>query len=257
MNNNHYVAFIDILGYSNLVENYFKESKKESLLKKIEIIIDEAYKLDNLMLKKLNSDILFVSDSLIITIKEDRKDLHELDMLFAFLSYFQAKCLYEGIYVRGAVSKGDHYSKKNANYQILISKALIKSVAIEKNQAIYPRIIVDNILIREITNKKNKSNFVFINTENTDHFIDVFLGIVTWHHYYGKRESLVEILTKITNDILLKIEENITNNKVLEKYKWLLDYLAWRTKDLKETDDIFFYERNHSTQRNFQLLTKK
>jgi hypothetical protein len=251
----YYVAFIDILGYSNLVSDYFEVTKANtSLLMRIESIIDEAFRLDELMLKQLSSKIMFLSDSLIISIERKSTDYRELDMLFAFLSYLQSKCLNEGIYIRGAVSEGPHHEKNNKNYQVLISKALVNAVMIEKSEAIYPRIVIDEFLMRDLYKNGKKGNYVFINIEAGCHFIDFYNGILTWYHYNEKKESMNDILSKIIDDVTRQIEQNRMDKHIAEKYEWILKYLSWRCGTKKELEDLFRYEKKNYNVGCFRMM---
>ncbi len=248
----YYVAFIDILGYRELSNEFFK-TNDNSIIKKIELSIDEAFYLDDLIFKKRESEILFLSDSLMIFLEAKDENYDDIHWLFIFLSYFQSRCLINGVLIRGAISQGLHYAHKKENYSIVVSQALNKSAEFEKNSAIYPRIIIDNDIIESYGDRLKKE--LFINSEDDSYFIDFYHGLIGWSFYDRENNSQINIDT-IMEKVFCFIHEELANTKLLkikEKYLWLNDYLCWRYNTVEKKK----YEVKDYNLRNLKILWDK
>ena len=156
----HIIAFIDIIGFSNEVENYIKNNNKNfvnnlnSAITKIENDVKNEIKKNYDKKNNFKINYKIFSDSIIIFTNLDI--LNEI-RYFEIAKYFQSISkiikifLKLNILVRGGISIGKGYISSN----IIFSNALINAVNIEKNESIYPRIILDEIIIQEIKNFYN------------------------------------------------------------------------------------------------------
>lgn len=130
---NKYVAFIDVLGFSELVDskNPDKKSKLEAYFTRIESAF-ENYDVKKAMLEKY-----VVSDSIILAV-EDSEDGFRL--LLNAVRMLQSSLSVLDIWVRGGISFGEVFFKKEPN--IVVGEGYIKAYLLEK-QASFPRIIID------------------------------------------------------------------------------------------------------------------
>ncbi len=112
------VAFIDVLGYSDLIKRAKKDSKSQELLLKLHAALKKAQRYvnpetDSISEKSLTnkncSAFRSFTDNIVIghPIKDDGE--FELGRVFSELSYFQLVLTIEGFFVRGAISIGDLY----------------------------------------------------------------------------------------------------------------------------------------------------
>lgn len=154
------VAFIDILGFKNLVDDYFSGKDKTSLK-----VINNALKEANEFgisyaknhLKKYDISFKFkqFSDCVSISMPIVQQNHHSfLTIIAAFINVIRVYniiLLENGIIVRGAISIGNHFE----NTRTIFSQGLISSYILESQKAIYPRVIIDKKVI-EIINQTIK-----------------------------------------------------------------------------------------------------
>lgn len=227
----HLCAFIDILGYKNLVETVDKSSNPMLFIKKLESLIQKGItsyiKFMNESPKKLCPDkskefnYEIFSDSIIITtsIEDDISEgdfTRKLICLCLILAEIQVESMQYGIIYRGGISIGNHYKSKN----ILFSKALVNAYLTESEEARYPRIVVDTI-----HNEDNYLTFprvletlleaeLLIKDDNC-YFVDYVYRLKRYgYRYVEKHKKYIE-----TN-----LVSNKETTKVLEKYIWLAEY---------------------------------
>ena len=133
---NHFVAFIDILGYSNLIETCDDNNAIE-LIEKLSSIVSDAK-------KSLESGWAWeedkfqhkvFTDCICISIPEK---MGNFDAFMQLIAVVQKKFHKEQILLRGAITIGKHFSDEN----LIFSKALIEAYKIESSIARYPRIII-------------------------------------------------------------------------------------------------------------------
>lgn len=147
----HLVAFIDILGFKNLVDNHFSGKDKTSLtflkesLKKAEAIginFSKGY------LKQFNYKFSFrqFSDCVSISMPFKRIEANTIPVVCSFMSVvqlYQSILLNNSILVRGGISIGGHFENSNT----IFSDGLVKAYNIEAHRAIYPRIVIDGEIL--------------------------------------------------------------------------------------------------------------
>lgn len=142
------VAFVDILGYKELVENSSKKGDAEELLRKLHRALKESNehvnpRYSNVFhndLKKDFSAFRAFTDNIVIghPIQEGSLGEAELGEVFRELSRFQMGLAMEGFFVRGGISIGDLYMDDAA----VFGPALIEAYNAERMLARDPRIVL-------------------------------------------------------------------------------------------------------------------
>ena len=161
------VAFVDILGFKQLVNESIKDSNKISeifsylkYLKAWEndgkndwsikkelyfnpitesITNDQEAKYDVL---ETTSCTCF-SDSLVVSVPYDNQNINErFSALVANLIYIGGKLIQAGVAWRGGMTVGNLIHEDN----IVMGPALIEAYQLEQNKAVYPRIILSEVL---------------------------------------------------------------------------------------------------------------
>lgn len=235
----YFVCFIDILGYKELVkQSHAHVSSQLSLIKRLQGIIEETISKPDLVLNMTHKTKFdWFSDSLVISVKQEDDNRIELEDLIKFISYFQAVCLGQEIFVRGGLSFGKHYSKSLKHGRVLISEALIAAVELEKS-ATYPRILIDRVLINNLLDEHpGPFSGVGIVVDGSDCFVDYERGIsylvgndiVKWREWLGSLATLIENL----------IEKHKTDKNIKNKYLWLNDYFYWTFRRTPQLKDVF------------------
>ena len=221
------VAFLDILGFSSLINESGKNHKiLESIYESLTIMLSMKNTISNYEIDELMPQVSLFSDNIVISyINNNRESEYYLirDCIFLYLSL-----LTKGILLRGGITKGELYHDGN----IVFGPALIKAYKIESKYSIYPRIVVDDTnYYSEITGALYKRDFdglVYIDPiENLDCVCEAF------------DESPYEILSSIHSQIVNK--ELINDLGVDSKLLWLRNYSNKCFK--KEGDSIITLNR--------------
>ena len=152
MYENRYVAFLDILGFSELIRRLDKES---SLLDKILDTLRAAEQFRPLV-SAMNETkdgqdfwrgmirVAAFSDSVVISTKENSIGLSLIVISTTMLS---AQLLGLGIFARGSICLGKLYHEES----VLFGMGLIDAYNLESKAAVYPRILIQDQLAQPIT----------------------------------------------------------------------------------------------------------
>lgn len=223
------VAFIDVLGFSDIVNNSHNE-KIEAYFTYLEGRFREH-------ISKTNLQYLFISDSIVISADESKENLFELTRL---LTKIQCNLLLANIVVRGAISFGNLYVNKDGN--IIVGNGLINAFLLEKH-ALNPRIILDRQLMSKyfggtddcitsfigITKAGYKRNYVKIDEDNYPY--------INYLHYFVEQQPTYA-KGGIEKSINL-FQENYYSNQHFNKYHWLLKKLVAELEQLNTFQDEF------------------
>lgn len=230
-------AFIDILGYSTLIEDASSKAKAITIIRHINDAVENGIRRN---IEIQNSEELkykIFSDNISISIPYPNNKDEGLDnVLFSFIDiiiFIQAELLNYGIIIRGAISSDYHFENEN----MIFSRALIKSYRLESKEAVYPRIIIDHKLIEELKESFDDNNFsswekVILKDSDLYYFID-YLSYVEYLEYDIDRENY---LSKHKDFIIEKIKSS-PNSYVLTKYLWLAKYHNYKITQLSNHDD--------------------
>jgi len=153
------VAFIDILGFSKLIERY--DSGETYILTELKDAVDpvSSFLRDKVQIKEFSQTPFFdwkdclsvrlFSDCLCVAAPLSYKTYEfyeQLNFFYKYLMGFQIGLMEKGFFIRGAVTIGSHYIDEN----MIFSGGLVEAYNLEKEKAKYPRIIISEKLIKEI-----------------------------------------------------------------------------------------------------------
>jgi hypothetical protein len=129
------VAFIDILGFSAFVEEDSARQVPEHLVRLMSSLEKVKASAGSGALDfRSFSDSIIISSSLSLQTTAD---------LFSSAVRLQRVFSHEGVLVRGAIAFGKHF----ANTASMYSEALVRAYVLERNEARFPRILVDRNLL--------------------------------------------------------------------------------------------------------------
>lgn len=197
------VAFVDILGFSNMVKSDC-ENKSDSI-KYFEVLREinkETQKIGD-------CNITQFSDSVIFSLPLSQDNYIKMTEI---LAEYQRKLLYHNIICRGAVAYGKHYKEDD----FMFSQALIEAYQLESKDAIYPRIIIS----------KNLLEYFRPTIQNPPYLVQEKDGF-----YF------VDYLSAASKEFSLKCLEEFNRSvhtqslNVKEKYYWLYKYWEFKFKD--------------------------
>ena len=226
---NKVVAFLDILGFKSLVFQ-----NKDDAIKAIKCL-DKAisHSLECLFLENCPewfSARLF-SDCICLSCDE-----HDLLTVLSELAWLQLNLSRWGIFVRGAIDEGLHFE----NERMIFSEGLINAFEVQKKDA-YPRILITDSIIDRVRNErtkysKNELDAYLIKAPDGLYFLD-YLQYIEEDIIF--RSHMEDFLTSHKNAIIEQTHANITNQRVVEKYRWLADYHNFKLREFYNTEDYF------------------
>ncbi|MCK8824685.1 hypothetical protein [Fuchsiella alkaliacetigena] len=238
------VAFIDIMGFSNLIKQA-NENKSEAveIIKNLKDSIsscvernlssklspkDESLKIDPKF--KIFSDCISISSDCI----ENSED-YIADWVFFFLlniMYIQAELIVNNIFIRGGVTVDLHYQSDD----IIFSSGLVNSYKLESKEAIYPRVLIDSSVINLLRKKEWEDNFPILNNlikRDADGL--AFLDYLEYIKEVDGKEAQLSYLAKHKE----RIEQNLNNTdkaKIKGKYLWVARYHNQKISEIYPDD---------------------
>lgn len=192
-----YVAFLDILGYRNLLDADIKNGRQtfKDKMNASFRVFDEV--------NATNFSHQAISDSIFITCS-DRSLVREL---LALLQNVFCSFLNQGLLIRGGVSYGEHFQNRTITY----SPALTKAYILESSLAEHPRVMVDSNIYEmfpEIVDDK----IILQSGPNW------FLNVINEENHKMVWDNARTLFAESREDI-------ISHEKVRSKHRWLQDYI--------------------------------
>jgi hypothetical protein len=192
-----YMAFLDILGYKNLLNSDINQGTQVFKNKMITAFrVFDSVNQATYAYKAISDSIFIVCQN-----RESAEDLLKLlrSVFVAFLN--------EGLLIRGGVSYGEHFQNQTITY----SPVLTKAYNLESTIADFPRIMIDANIIDMFPTLKDSR--IALRTGNY-----WYLNIATEENYQALWSA-----AEITFNASKQEIEN--SEKVRIKHKWLQDYL--------------------------------
>lgn len=225
------VAFLDILGFKNVIENETtkKESQEFEIVKYtnlIEILEDDFCIGQNKTLKQIkrkdtyfkNTQVTLFSDSVVISKLYDENSIdNQLDCLLRDLYNVIYNSYALGFSIRGGIACGDmiHTDK------YMFGPAFNKAYSLEQ-KAIYPRVIIEDEFAHLLYNTINNQRLLRFIPEDYDgyYYLDPFFGLT-------KRFKDKNSINYFICNARIIIDKGLsnTNPDIVHKYLWLQKHL--------------------------------
>jgi hypothetical protein len=149
------VAFMDILGFSAIIEEYDSD-ESSNILNELHDTLEIAIKLsiENMIDSESQTDVKeyleyrMFSDCICISLPyiEFGNDFHiQFHSLSSIVKAYQLTMMQKGFFVRGGISIGSFYADRN----MIFSGGLVKAYKLEQ-AAVYPIIVVDDNVIERL-----------------------------------------------------------------------------------------------------------
>lgn len=197
------VAFVDILGFSNMVKSDC-ENRSDSI-KYFEVLREinkETQKIGDCNITQFSDSVIFS-----LPLSQDNY-IKMIDIL----AEYQRKLLYHNIICRGAVAYGKHYKEDD----FMFSQALIEAYQLESKDAIYPRIIISKNLLEYF--KPTIQNPPYLVKEKDGFYFVDYLST-------ADKELSLKCLEEFNRSM------NTQSLIVKEKYYWLYKYWEFKFRD--------------------------
>ena len=250
------VAFIDILGFKELVRKSEEDENDLSLilealsvLKNQEvpnswglqtIEIEESAQKKDLETFNIGNSVncTCFSDSLVVSVSFNKEFINEaFSTLIANLSIVGAKLITKGILIRGGLTVGKLIHGDNG---IIVGQALIDAYNLENNLAKHPRMIISNELIKRINYPIQEKRNSYPYHQYLKRYDDGCVGfsqlryfqvLQSWSEY--SKEAMKSELRKAKNAIVKGLNSSFENPNIYQKFIWLKN----EYKKLKILDD--------------------
>ena len=237
----YYVAFLDVLGFKKLVLSKRKEDKRK--IEEYFVLIEEVTEYLKRIKAKKDLGSIIISDSVILSVpigETIQQQIENLRHLCVAVGKIQFALALKNIWLRGAISSGKAYFNPIENQ--VVGPAYIGAYLLETSQAKYPRVILDNKIIKElkadsaqdliekINNKKegglqfsNWSKDILFEWQHNDYLKkklkkDVPLFIDYLHPVFDNQTDFGKIISNIEKSMY-------SGNDVYSKFRWVTDYL--------------------------------
>jgi len=158
------ICFIDILGFSDFINRYevditstFLQDIQESFALAREHLLDNRNIYNREAIEHLEYQTF--SDNICISIPyfDNENDfLSNFNILSVYVRGLQMFMMSKGFFIRGGISIGSYYADEN----IIFSHGLINAYKLEREKAVYPRVLVDKSIIDKILQyRENQIDF--------------------------------------------------------------------------------------------------
>ena len=214
------VAFLDIMGFKEIVEkSQLDDYSRMNLIKTLTDLQAQRFYGSIYLGKDNPKELISFSDSIVISYSVSKGTI--LDIIYDIL-WMQIELAQAGLLLRGGVTIGDVFHSGN----VIVGPAMIKAFEMESKIAIYPRVIVDPILIEYAYNNptdfhtKDESKELLLSwlcpCENNYYFTN-YLGMDA-----ELREDYMPFLDHLHN--LIEKGLGSTDLNVKSKYEWMKKY---------------------------------
>ena len=212
------VAFIDVLGSSEAIKNDADKS--------LQIMHDAYTKAVTLFQtlfegnKRNTPNVKIFSDNIVVSVSREGESGHGAFCAIAMISaIIQVQFLKHGLLTRGGIASGGYF----VDDMMVWGTALVKAHYLENGIAVYPRIVVDPELIRELDLANPNSKFTKTQ-EWIEQDTDGIFMIDYLNKYLRNKEILILSLMNLADSKV--VEYCTTNNtKVCQKWLWFLNYI--------------------------------
>lgn len=223
----HIIAFLDLLGASEIIMDKNDDKKSEDVLNSISELFTSAEKLftapsekipelQNLKCATFSDNIVFALDLSVIPSDKIESAIWEFIIIIAF---FQNMALGRDLLFRGGISLGPLYMNPKENF--LWGKALVDAHYLEEKVAIYPRVV----LSRQFEKKKfNLSPALICMDFDGIYFVNYMP--TTLKLFPQKVEKATDLIEKEYDRASPAGEANEWGReRILQKYAWLQRYI--------------------------------
>lgn len=227
-----YLAFIDILGFKEIVKQSETPQIFEKIIQAFEHLsfikghikeqIDELKKSNELILQVVarwqDAKIHTFSDSIFISIP---KNEYGLMVLGEYTSLIYNALFANGFLARGAITKGKIFEDTD----VVFGEGLIEAYELESRAAIYPRILISNSVAQDI---QSPQTFYSHQDFDGNYILDVFhknldKKIEKWNDQSGLNLNLNN-----GRDLLIQDYDSVKDPNIKSKLYWLIKYFNSR-----------------------------
>jgi len=265
---NRLVAFIDILGFKDIVKQSESDTSKIELLFSALNFLKNWETSENWDLKLVEVEVsaqkvgvksfdirgktscTTFSDSIVVSVRVSDNVNEMASTLIVNLAYIGAVLLQKGILFRGGLTIGNLVHNENGT---VFGQGLIDAYMLEHNSAKYPRIILSDKLINLLNYPIDSKQYSYPYHQYLCRFED---GCVGFHQliFFQVMENWIEMTTeklkssldKIRKVIVKGLDNSFEKPDVFEKFKWLM-------KQYHDLIIIYDFDIKNKTEENIKI----
>ena len=247
-----FITYIDVLGFKNIVASS-KPQRVHNILRYMKKGLSGSGELSKIIERRIlnfSDTIIRSTNVLSKTNKKQRIGLFYNEL--CDIIYFQADMIINGVFLRGGITIDYLYHKSS----IIFGPGLIEAHRLESQQAIYPRVIIDNSVfavhkqtnllsgamhdfetdISYISNLicKDKKGVFFVDYLRA---IDTICPIGT---ICGEGNDYIKFIFDHRQQIINAYTKNKGKRKITAKYRWLASYHNWVVSGLNEKFFLYY-----------------
>ena len=232
----HFVAFLDILGFKELI-THFNCNEIYQIFTEIHPRIKGKFNYNGFQIQAYEHiQYRILSDSVIVFVDSEIED--SFAALIDICSHLQVSLANREnpIFLRGGITKGLLYYEED----IIYGEGLTKAYLMENNLAKYPRIIFTEETLNE---GKDNAKYMFPKLEMFDGCFDVdddFLNYISYTPYnlgFGI-EKTKDYFDRLLLLCKMKLD-NETNDSLREKYIWLKQHIKKSISHMSQLEELY------------------
>lgn len=228
MYQNRYVAFLDVLGFKNMVQQSEYDGQ---MLNRINMALNytsnvqrESYE-GIMSMTDIGKQVSVFSDSVVISYEMTKPG--SAFYVLMDLIFICNDLLGMGVPVRGGVTVGSLIHESNKCF----GPAMVDAYKMESEQAIYPRILVNPKVIQcgiEFKGRANTEEYergyleALISQDDIDNAI--YLDFLSQHSEFDDPELYYNYIIYVRNFIITSINAYSNDSRIIKKYEWLRNY---------------------------------
>ncbi|WP_155754361.1 hypothetical protein [Burkholderia multivorans] len=199
----HFVAFLDILGFSEMVESDARTEKQNFLSKLFRCHQSAAV----IFRDNANCSITQFSDSIVVAMPYDAT---RFQWFASRVAEYQRLLLDERLLCRGGIAVNKHFS----NGTFTFSAGLIQAYRVESKAARYPRVVISPEVLSLVYPDMQEIPPFLIKEDDGLFFID-YLGLTARKRSRTLSESIADIVHRLSES---------DSSSVREKGQWIAAY---------------------------------
>jgi hypothetical protein len=221
-----YCAYVDILGFKELVANIRRGSADPQTVRQLLTIVHKPRDSEVLGLGETDFHAQNISDALVLS---TRLTVEGLSVLIDTLEDPAINALVEGYFIRGALCRGLLYHDRNTAF----GDALIHAYQLESQIVRYPRVMVTSAVVTDAMNSNLRQYFVdhIKPADDGPYFIHclskvrMILDVLsTWSPNSGIPKPNLSRCRTIYTQIQKRLDEAVDNPRHFEKAQWFARY---------------------------------
>jgi len=225
------VAFIDVLGFADLVKQSQESSRALDHVKRLVATNKLFEKFTHQFLKSF-AEAAFFSDSFVLSVDSPE---HRFIHLIRETGYLCRYLLLQGLACRGAITTGPLHHRE----RVVVGPALVDAYRLEQSVPIYPRVILDGAAMEHWNQEfrlieghgpaHSSVEAVVKRDRDGQYFLDIFnaewLNFLPWTDFVPSDNPIptdhIEFLKKAGKQLDDRRYEHRANLKISAKYEWL------------------------------------